>query len=295
MGGDVLYRWGNPQAYRAGDSTAQKLFGQHDAQWICPGLPGAGHVLVFNNGYGRPGMSYSTVDEFIPPSDGSGRYPRPARGTPYGPASACWRYGATPETTLFSVYVSGAQRLPNGNTMVCVGHGGRILEVTQDSQTVWTYVNTMNGENFRYQGSIEPGEQLFRAPRYAPDYPGLAGRDLRPGYPLEKYRTPFLMGLSGEPSLSGTATGGVRAVPNPFRRTTVLQLGPTPVSVDRLVIYDALGRTVRTLGSSGLGRSASGIIWDGTDDAGHAVSRGIYYFRPKPEAASGPEKLIKLE
>src|SRR5262249_39710100 len=49
-GGDLLYRWGNPQAYRAGSKEDQQLFAQHDAHWIRRGLPGAGHVLVFNNG-----------------------------------------------------------------------------------------------------------------------------------------------------------------------------------------------------------------------------------------------------
>ncbi len=53
MGGDLLYRWGNPQAYRAGDSSDQRFYCQHDGRWIKPGLPGAGHIMVFNNGAGR--------------------------------------------------------------------------------------------------------------------------------------------------------------------------------------------------------------------------------------------------
>ncbi len=30
MGGDLLYRWGNPQAYRAGTKLDQRLFSPHD-------------------------------------------------------------------------------------------------------------------------------------------------------------------------------------------------------------------------------------------------------------------------
>jgi len=52
-GGDLIYRWGNPRAY--GLAAPQQLFGQHNAQWIAPGLPGAGHVLVFNNGDAKRG------------------------------------------------------------------------------------------------------------------------------------------------------------------------------------------------------------------------------------------------
>src|SRR5207245_6277174 len=48
-GGDLLYRWGNPQAYRAGRMEDQRLFAQHDAHWIPRGRLGEGHVMVFNN------------------------------------------------------------------------------------------------------------------------------------------------------------------------------------------------------------------------------------------------------
>ena len=44
-GGDLLYRWGNPEVYRAGTPADRQLFAQHDAQWIDDGLPGAGHIL----------------------------------------------------------------------------------------------------------------------------------------------------------------------------------------------------------------------------------------------------------
>ena len=39
-GGDLLYRWGNPRAYRAGTAKDQKLFGQHNTHWIPKGLSG---------------------------------------------------------------------------------------------------------------------------------------------------------------------------------------------------------------------------------------------------------------
>ncbi|MDP6582914.1 MAG: aryl-sulfate sulfotransferase, partial [Vicinamibacterales bacterium] len=69
MGGDLLYRWGNPVAYGHGTQADQMLWGQHDVQWIAGGSPGEGHLLVFNNGGGRPGGPYSSVDEFETPWD----------------------------------------------------------------------------------------------------------------------------------------------------------------------------------------------------------------------------------
>jgi hypothetical protein len=66
MGGDILYRWGNPRTY--GRAGAQKMNYQHDTQWINPGLPGAGNILVFDNGWNRPGgRNYSAVRELTPP------------------------------------------------------------------------------------------------------------------------------------------------------------------------------------------------------------------------------------
>jgi hypothetical protein len=143
-GGDLLYRWGNPRAYRAGTKAGQKLFSQHNAHWIPGGLPGAGHVLVFNNGNGRPGGTYSSVDELVLPVDSQGRYASKPR-TAYGPHQPLWSYTAPKKTEFFSGYISGAQRLANGNTLICSGANGTIFEVTPEKNIVWKYVNPVKG------------------------------------------------------------------------------------------------------------------------------------------------------
>src|SRR5688572_7827419 len=48
-GGDLLYRWGNPQAYGRGTDNERLLGFQHDSRWIPRGRPGAGNMMVFNN------------------------------------------------------------------------------------------------------------------------------------------------------------------------------------------------------------------------------------------------------
>ena len=137
-GGDLLYRWGNPIAYRAGTSVDQLLFAQHDAHWIPAGYPGAGHVLVFNNGVGRPDGNYSSVDEIVLPVDAKGDYAR-KQGEPFGPREPAWSYTAPWKEELFSFIMSGANRLPNGNTLICESVSGTILEVTSEGQTLWKY------------------------------------------------------------------------------------------------------------------------------------------------------------
>jgi formylglycine-generating enzyme required for sulfatase activity len=191
-GGDLLYRWGNPKAYGAGTQSDQKLYQQHDAEWIPAGYPGAGDITVFNNGLGR---NYSTVDEFTPPVDANGNYAL-ITGAAFGPTSFAWTYKANPPASLFAEAISGAQRLPNGNTLIDDGTHGTYTEVTPGGETVWKYINPVVRTGPLAQGDAIPldparaGELMnavFRVYRYGPDYPGLTGRDLTPGLPVERY------------------------------------------------------------------------------------------------------------
>ena len=183
-GGDLLYRWGNPQAYGAGDASDQKLFVQHDAQWIEPGLPGAGNIMIFNNGTGRPGGNASSVNEIVPPVDSSGSYSL-APGQAYGPLETEWTYVNPPG--FYSGIISGLGRLPNGNTLICSGAQGTIFEVTPEGETVWKYVNPVVVDGPLAQGESIPfmENNMFRAYRYAPAFPGLFGRDLTPQGQIE--------------------------------------------------------------------------------------------------------------
>jgi hypothetical protein len=139
-GGDILYRWGNPRVYRNGTKLDQRLFFQHNIQWIPKGLRGAGHLLVFNNGSGRTPEEYSAVDEFAPPTDSDGNYTRGKLGR-FGPEQALWSYSAPHKKDFFSWFISGAQRLPNGNTLINAGATGIVFEVTPENETVWKFAN----------------------------------------------------------------------------------------------------------------------------------------------------------
>lgn len=211
-GGDLLWRWGKPENYRApGDPL---LFNQHDAQWIPSGHPGAGHVLVFNNG-NRDTRRFSSVDELVLPVMEDGTYAL-TEGQAYGPSAPTWSY-TTGSEDFYSSHISGAQRLPGGNTLICEGIRGRLFEVTPGGEIVWEYWNPYfaddlprdehrrgprggddegpgprrprdaDGPDDRggpgaargYRRPQSPGQSeiaVFRATRYAPDYPGLSGR-----------------------------------------------------------------------------------------------------------------------
>lgn len=143
-GGDLLYRWGNPRAYRAGGVKDQKLFAQHNAHWVPKGHPGAGNILVFNNGLRRVGGAYSTVDEIVPPVDKEGRYAL-TPGKAFGPEAPVWSYAAPKRSDFYSSFISGAHRLPNGNTFICSGANGTLFEVTAKKEVVWKYLNPVLG------------------------------------------------------------------------------------------------------------------------------------------------------
>ena len=188
-GGDILYRWGNPQQYNRGTSANQVLFQQHHTHWIETNCPGAGNILVFNNGIGR---GYSTINEIVPPVDAAGNYSLSA-GAAFGPSAPAWTYVSSPPTNFYSAEISGAQRLPNGNTLICEGIKGNLFEVTAAGQTVWRYLCPVTSTILTQGDSIpvDPARTdqfmnaVFRVSRYSTNYAGLIGRDLTPQGTIE--------------------------------------------------------------------------------------------------------------
>ena len=146
--------------------------------------------MVFDNGTGRRDGDYSSVDEIIPPVDADGNYPL-LKGKSYGPSEAVWSYAAPNKTDFFSMHISGAQRQPNGNTLICSGANGVIFEVSPDRKVVWrcayTGGNGPNGPDLQstlggmggfpgfggmgnFPGRAGPGGQPVAAPRQLPRF-----------------------------------------------------------------------------------------------------------------------------
>jgi len=141
-GGDLLYRWGNPEAYGRGTLGDKQLYFQHDATWIDPDHPGGGNILIFNNGAGRPGGDNSSTDEIAPPVDAGGNYSL-TPGQAYGPAGLTWTY--SDPGNFFSQFMGGAERLANGNTLITEATSNRIFEVTSAGSIVWDYASPFGG------------------------------------------------------------------------------------------------------------------------------------------------------
>ena len=112
-----------------------QISGQHDAQIIAKGLPGAGNLLVFDN-QGEAGYPHAAVTV----AGGS-------RVIEIDPVAQkiVWQYSGAdsgnPGWTFRSTHISDARRLPNGNTFIDEGQIGRFFQVTPSGEIVWEYVN----------------------------------------------------------------------------------------------------------------------------------------------------------
>lgn len=194
-GGDFLYRWGNPQNYRRGDSTNRQLFGQHDVRWIEKGKPGAGNLTMFNNNisYRGDSMNYSMIYEIAPPMDSKGKYYLENNKT-FGPEKPVWSYMAPDTLSFHGGFISGAERLENGNTFVDEGPKARFFEVTKEGKMVWEYLNPYRGEIRENNGDPTPLMPMtyfaFRANFIPAKHPALANRKVEPLIPQP---APFIL------------------------------------------------------------------------------------------------------
>ena len=162
--GGVVWKMGPD--YRDVPALAElgQIVGQHQPHIIPKGLPGAGNLLVFDNGgaagYGAPNPTAPTG------SGSSGRFS--SRVLEINPVTfeKIWEYSVAgqEQITFFSQYISSAQRLPNGNTMINEGAIGRIFEVTADNEIVWEYVSPF------YVSEPNRTHRIYRAHRLPYDW-----------------------------------------------------------------------------------------------------------------------------
>jgi hypothetical protein len=124
--GEIVWAWG-----------PGVIDGQHK-----PHVLTNGNVLIFDNGTLR---GYSRVIEVNPLTE-----------------EIEWEYTAEPKESFLSRFISGAQRLPNGNTLICEGGKGHLFEVTPEKEVVWDFINP-----YHEAGGLE---SVYRCLRYSPEY-----------------------------------------------------------------------------------------------------------------------------
>ncbi len=148
--GRILWRWGNaaygdkPSGHLEYRSGSDVMGGPHDVREIPLGYPGAGRLSCYDNG------TYAAASRVVEIDPATRKLiwqsSQPGLGRKH-----------------FSNFVSGAQRLPNGNTLVCDGANGRFFQVTPANKTVWEYVNPYITSPL-YRGAV------FKVHHYPPGY-----------------------------------------------------------------------------------------------------------------------------
>ncbi|MBK6776176.1 MAG: aryl-sulfate sulfotransferase [Flavobacteriales bacterium] len=266
-GGDLLYRWGNPQAYRQGTIADKRLFFNHGTAWAkadaLPGDPDFGRIIVFNN---RLGNASSAVDIVNTPVDANGDYTY-QQGTPFGPPSHSWRYEAPVPTDFFSGGLGNAQMQPNGNVLVCSGRQGWLFEVDPLGNMVWQYESPVVNGNPVAQYTMPPGtgNQVFHVNRYPADHPGLVGQVLNPiGYVELNPDTLFC-------SMPMTV--------EPVELPAQVQLLTNVVSDQVVVIGAGMGTPYAVLDRSGRAVLSGTIVSGQQEIAVRALTPGLYVLK----------------
>ena len=232
--GDFLYRWGNPAIYGQGSypyyakndwsileySGNVQIGGNHDIHWIKDGLPGAGNLLLLNNGLRVPrargdstpqsefielnpyiGENYEIHDNYVNPPIagyrtsqlpenngayiGGGGNQTDANGGPTRLYSNQIVNGYQTTDGFISHHGSAVQRLPNGNTIVQLARPGRTIEITPNNEVVWEYINPIDRYTKKsYKTLITPVHFNslggWSPMRYPLDFPGIQDKDLTP-------------------------------------------------------------------------------------------------------------------
>ncbi|MBR9921590.1 MAG: T9SS type A sorting domain-containing protein [Bacteroidetes bacterium] len=250
-GGDLMYRYGNPQTYDRGTEDDKVLFYQHDTHWALEfleiGHPMYGKMAVFNN---RVGEDFSSANAFDPPWD-MYEWEYTLDGDTYGPANfSNILYHPEDPTKMYSTGLSSVQYLPNGNTLICTGRFGYLFEVTPNDEIVWEYKTPLNGGLPATQGdTLEINNNLtFRVKRYPNDFAAFDGKDLSPqGWlelePDEDFCQTIL------PTSEAFQDYKMEVYPNPGSDMITLEWEGMPNSV--IEVFDLTGRRMLSMEASG--------------------------------------------
>ena len=147
---------------------------------------------------------------------------------------------------FFSRILSSAQRLPNGNTLICDGDSGYFFEIDASENIVWEYINPSSTEGILTQGDNPENfaNTVFRAIKYAPEYSAFNGRDLTPGNPIEQ--NPDLSNCDIL-SIDDHTFSNLKVYPNPT--STSVEISSNSI-IDKIEVYNMLGAKINSIQNS---------------------------------------------
>lgn len=103
--------------------------------------------------------------------------------------------------------------------------------------------------------------------------------------------------LESEPTVTPAipATLALKAYPNPFNPTLQLELALPEAGPVTVKVYDLRGRLVRRLHAGSEPAGNLTLTWDGSDDAGHRMSSGVYWARVEATSGSLTQRVVMIK
>lgn len=177
MGGDIIWRWGNPQVYGQGSAVDQYLQYQHDARIIRDGSANDGKISVFNNG-GDLNGNFSSIALLEPVRNGY-NYTMGANGYLPDDVLHSWN-GDQTNPVINTNKKCGVQYFPNGHKLVVDTQTGRMIELDPNDSIIWIYRNPVNnlGIYNQFATPMIAANAIYRVHKYSENYAPLSGQIL---------------------------------------------------------------------------------------------------------------------
>ncbi len=188
-GGDLLYRWGNPEAYMSGDSLDRQLFFQHDVQWVNEFVDGNSHyygnILLYNNFVAQDLSLGHTLSPVWDMHDSI--YVFDELNHRYFPHTFSDTFSHPDTIKGFSTAASSIQILPNDNVLICAARQGRSFQINPSGQIAWEYITPIINGVRAPQGTVPniSTNFTFQIEYYPATFLGFADKELNPGEFLE--------------------------------------------------------------------------------------------------------------
>lgn len=273
MGGDFLWRWGNPEVYDKGTINDRKLGSQHDAKWI-PDGPYEGKISAFSNdGYGTD-LTASSI-HIIDQNDTNGVYSLSAGE--FLPNDYFWSY----DGTIMGEVMQGSSRcgmqiMSNGNALINETDKGRISEVDGSGNVVWVYIIPIaDGSNIN-QFEDPDGNSAFRAHRYPENYVGFTGLSFNNTGIIENVNS-ISENCSNLLSVEDTFFNDLSVYPNPTNGILHFDFSKP---LDQIEVYSITGKMV-------LGKTNSDFI------NLESLAKGMYMVKISTDSNSEFIKVLK--
>jgi len=199
---------------------------------------------------------------------------------------------------------------PNGSQRFYVGHTMGIEWIATDndavdSVSIWLSVNA--GADYEILFSSEPNDSLcdwvipmmdadscvIKVVAYDPSLN--TGEEISEGYFSVKDQTAVGEDEEEEEETPVYVTALEQNYPNPFNGVTNIAYTLAEAGVVDLRIYDTAGRLIRTVESSASRPSGRHVTaWNGLDDAGRAVTSGVYFAKISTGKFTQTRKMVYL-